>query len=264
MSDILEDFSSLKDKRKMEHAGRILTIDIERLPGLARVFDQKTNFVSYRNFREMPRTICWAARWKGQKRMLFEAEWKDPEAMLRKSWELFDQADAVVTFNGKRFDVPHLKGAWIKAGYPAPRPWKDIDLFAMGRRKFGFISDSLDNVTKELGYTGKTDAYSITLAEAAVGGDKAAQKRLKEYNAGDIVLTEWLHDRLLGHLPTHPHLGRTSKITCNQCGGKELTEQPNNYKAVLLQYQMFRCDNCGGIVRSNWNVARTAISRGVS
>lgn len=25
-----------------------------------------------------------------------------------------------------------------------------------------------------------------------------------------------------------------------------------------------RCDNCGGIVRSNWNVARTAISRGVS
>ena len=262
--NILEDIENLNRRKSVHHQGRILTIDIERLPGLARVFDQKTKFVSYRNFREEPRTICWAARWKGQKRMMFEAEWKDPEAMLRKSWELFDQADAVLTFNGKKFDIPHLRGAWLEAGFPPPRPWKDIDLYALARNKFGYTSNSLDHITKRLGFRGKNDAYSIEMGEAATSGDKEAQKRLREYNASDVELTEFLHQRLLGYMPTHPHLGRTSKITCNQCGGKELAEQPNNYQAVLLQYQMFRCDNCGGIVRSNWNVARTAISRGVA
>lgn len=263
MNSILDDLDNLK-KQKPKRQARILTIDIERLPGVAYAFDQKVNFLSYRNFIEQPKTICWAARWEGQSRMMFEAVWKDEEKMLRRSWELFDEADAVVTFNGRRFDVPHLRGAWLKAGFPPPRPWKDIDLYTMAKNKFGFISNSLDHITRELGYTGKTDHYSIPLAQAAVDGDKAAQKRLKEYNSGDIELTEWLHERLLGYLPTHPHFGRTSKVTCNQCGSKELTVQPNNYKAVLLQYQMFRCDNCGGIVRSNWNVARTAISRGVS
>lgn len=264
--NILEDIENLDRRKKRPHPnqGRILTIDIERLPGVAYAFDQKTQFISYRNFIEQPRTICWAARWQGQSRMLFESAWKDEEKMLRKSWELFDQADAVVTFNGRRFDVPHLRGAWLKAGFPPPRPWKDIDLYTMAKNRFGFISNSLDHITKELGYTGKTDHYSILLAQAAVDGDKEAQKRLKAYNASDVELTEWLHDRLLGHLPTHPHLSHSSEVICNQCSSKNLTQLPSKYKAVLLEYTMFRCDNCGGIVRANWNTARVATTRGVS
>lgn len=253
---------SLAERFKSRPA-RILTIDIERIPGTAYAFDQRTNFISHRNFISHPRTICWAARWLGQSRVMFEAEWKDPQRMIQRAWDLYDEADIVVTFNGISFDNKHLRGDWLRAGLKPPRPWKDVDLYRHARSQFGFLSNSLDNITKELGFTGKLDHYSIPLAMDAVNGDKAAQKRLREYNAGDIELTEWLYERLLGWLSSHPHMGSAAADTCNQCGSEDLVELPNRYRAVVLTYRMFRCEGCGGIVRSNFNAVRVAQTTGV-
>lgn len=262
MKHTLFDQPAVRAQRK-GRPDRILTIDIERLPGLARVFDQKTSFVSYRNFREQPRTICWAARWYGQSRVIFEAEWKDPQRMLDRAWELFDEADAVVTFNGDRFDIPHLQGAWAIAGYAPPSPYKSIDLYKSVKNRFGFISNGLDHTTRMLGYTGKTTHYSIDLAEAALNGDRQAQKELRTYNAGDIELSEWLYDRVAAWDHNHPHMGRSKEISCNRCGSQELTAERKPYAAVLLEYTLYRCDVCKGMVRGNWNTARKAITRGV-
>ena len=241
---------------------RVLTIDIERLPGLARVFDQKTNFVSHRNFIQSPETICFAARWYGEKTPIFEAAWNDREAMVRRSWELYDEATAVVTFNGKRFDDKHLKALWFEAGYAPPRPWKPIDLFP-AVKQFGYLSSSLDYVTKRLGRPGKVDAYNMDMAFAAMEGDEKAQKRLRRYNIGDIELTEWLYDRLRGWMPNHPHLGAPSDgKTCNQCGSDKLKAQPTKYRAVVIDYALMRCERCGANIRAGWH-ARAAQTRGV-
>lgn len=255
--------TAVRTARKKRPA-KILTIDIERLPGLAYAFDQKTKFIPARNFVQQPETVCFAARWYGQSRMIFESVWKDKQRMIERSWELYDEADAVITFNGRRFDNNHLRGAWLKADMPAPRPWKDIDLFTMAKGKFGFISNGLDHITRELGYTGKTMSYNIATTQAAVNGDKTAQRDLKTYNMGDVELTEWLYDRLASYLPTHPHFGQTDKMSCNSCGSRDLEEQVSNYKAVLLEYKLFRCNVCGSQVRGNFNVARVAVTRGVA
>lgn len=243
--------------------GRILTIDIERLPGLAYVWEPRTKYIAPRNFKEWPRMICWAARWYGQSRVMFEAEWKDRDRMIQRAWELYDEADAVVTFNGVNFDNRHLRSDWLLAGMAPPRPWKDIDLYRQAK-KFGFESKSMDSLTRRLGRPGKETFYSVEMALAAVNGNKEAQKQLRTYNVGDIELTEWLHDRLLGWLPNYPHLGSASEACCNQCGSTDLTEQPTKYKAVLLSYRLYRCDSCGGLVRSSWHDARLAVTRGVN
>lgn len=254
---------STRPKKLQEAArdARILTIDIERLPGVARLFDPKTNYVPWSKWIESPRTICWAARWYGSKEAMFEAEWIDVDEMVRRSWELYDEADAVVTFNGKRFDNKHLKAMWMEAGLPAPRPWKDIDLLPVARQ-FGFISSSLDYVTRRLGRPGKVIHYDVELALAAVNGDEKAQKKLRKYNIGDIELTEWLYDRFRGWMPNHPFLGAPAgdEGVCNQCGSTDLKLQPTRYRAVVVDYALYRCQKCGGNVRGGWQ-ARASNTR---
>lgn len=248
-------------KRLVEcHKREILTIDIERLPGTAYAFDPKTRYIPAQNWVTRPRTVCYAFRWYGQKRINYHAEWSHD--LAQQSWDLYDRADIVITYNGIRFDNKHLKSLWFEAGLPMPRPWKDVDLFAVVKQ-FGWEFKSLDDVTRRLGRPGKVHKYDIEETQAACDGDKAARKALREYNAGDVELTEWLYDRLRGWMPNHPHLGAFGdEKRCNQCGSEDLTNVGTTYKAVMLEYGLYRCSDCGGLSRAGW-VARDASTRGV-
>lgn len=248
--------------KKASRAAKILIIDIERLAGKAYAFDPKTHYISAGNWIEWPRTVCYAARWYGEKDYIFESEWDDKDSMIRKSWELYDEADIVVTFNGIRFDDKHLRTLWLENGYPPPRPWKSVDLFAIVKQ-FGFESKSLDSVTKRLGRPGKLSRYDVWETQAAVNGDKEAQESLKVYNVGDIELTEWLYDRLRGWIPNHPFMGVNGEDkVCNQCGSDDLKLQPTRYRAVVVDYALYRCNHCGANIRAGWH-ARAAGTRGV-
>jgi hypothetical protein len=231
---------------------KILTIDIERLPGVAYVWEPKTRYVAPRNFVKWPSLLCFAARWYGQKRPIFSATWDDHDAMVRKAWELYDEADVVVTYNGVRFDNKHLRSDWLLAGLTPPRPWKDIDLFAQVKQ-FGFESKSLDSVSRRLGRPGKQLHYDIDLAQRAAAGDRAAQREMRSYNIGDIELTEWLYDRLRGWLVTgHIAKGQTDGKTCPNCGGNDLTLRKTTYRAIIIDYALFTCGNCGKHSRGGW------------
>lgn len=262
MSDLAKNLDEAR-QNLIKTDAKILTIDIERLPGIAYVWDPKTKYVAPRNFKEWPSLLCFAARWYGDRTMVFESAWNDRERMINKAWELYNEADVVVTYNGVRFDNKHLMSDWLEAGLNPPMPWKDLDLFQQVK-KFGFESKSLDSVTRRLGRPGKPVFYDMDGAWACMDGDKEAQKEMEFYNESDVELTEWLHDRLLGWMPNAPFKGTFGDDkACNQCGGKNLTLQVDKkYRAVVLDYALYRCDDCGGILRAGWT-ARAASTRGV-
>lgn len=252
---------------RIKDPSKILILDIERLPGLARVWEPRTKYIGPRNFVEWPRLLCWAARWYGQKDFLFEAEWSDREAMIQKMWILYDEAEVICSYNGQNFDNRHLRSEWLMAGLRPPRPWKDVDLYKVVKQ-FGFESKSLDSVSRRLGRPGKALSYSMDLAHAAADGNIRAQNRLKRYNQGDVELTEWLYDRLRGWIPNHPFIGEHGPdagdtVRCNQCGSTKLIRQPSKYRAVVIDYNLLRCSNCSGLIRSNWH-SRAASARGVA
>lgn len=250
-------------KKIQPTTAKILTIDIERLAGTAYAFDPKTRFIPSDRWITRPRTVCWAARWYGQTRVMFEAEWKDPAALVQRSWELYDQADLVVTYNGIRFDNKHLRSLWFEHGLPMPSPHKAVDLFAVVRQ-FGWEFKSLDDVTRRLGRPGKVQRYDVWQTQSAVDGNRADQRALRTYNIGDVELTEWLYDRLRGWMPNHPHLGtHGDEKRCNQCDSAELKLEARTYQAVVLEYGLFRCQDCGGLSRAGWT-KRKASTRGVS
>ena len=142
---------------------KILTLDIERLPGRAKVQHRGLTIegdfwdlsgwkhtLGYRihpdNVLEWPRTICLAWRWYGGKRVEFAAEWlTDHETMLRKAWDLFHTADIVVGHNMAGFDAKKLAGEWwANYGLGPPSPYKVVDTLKVARARFSLESNTLD------------------------------------------------------------------------------------------------------------------------
>ena len=249
---------------------RVLILDIERLPGTASVNfwdlgDFKGRRIHHENVVEWPRTICAAWRWYGTKRVHFAAEWDEGgrQSLLERTWDAYNEADIVVGHNLRSFDTKKLKGDWKLAGLPMPNPWKTVDTLVVSRREFGFESNTLDALCKRFGLDGKIDHYNARVAAAACDGDKAAQRRLKRYNQADVEQTEMFYDALRGSIPSHPLMGvHGDTVACNQCGSEDLTLQPTRYRAVLIDYALYRCNNCNGTIRGAWH-ARGSSTRGV-
>ena len=244
----------------------ILTVDIERLPGIAYAWEPKTRYIPASQFLRWPSLLCFAAKWYGQRRLIFHASWHDGgmEAMVKAAWDLYDRADIIVSYNGIRFDDKHLRSEWLQAGMSLPRPWKDVDLYAEVRRSFGFESKSLDQVCKRLGIPAKAGHYDMAQAEAAANGDVKAQRALERYNRNDVKITELAYDRMRGSLPGHPVLsGPVDDLTlrCNQCGSDDL--EPNGtYRAVVQQRAAYRCRSCGANVSAS-HLKRISNVRGI-
>ena len=249
-----------KVTKKAAKRNRILVADIERIPGeVVHQFwdlgDMKNRRFHPDEVRSWPRTICWSAAWYDRpKKIMQAAEWEvgGADAMLRKIWDLYDEADIVVGHNIRSFDDKHLKGAWLEMGLPSPRPWQTVDTLSIARREFGFESKTLDALCKRLGVAAKTDAYDKKVAEAAIAGDVEAQQRLLAYNAGDITATIGLYDRLRPYIKGHPHLGLGigEDRACPNCGGTKFVKI-DNVRTTQTVYAAMRCSNCQSVVRNS-------------
>ena len=261
---------------------KILTIDIERVPGRAKVKHRgltiEGDFWDLSGWKhtigrrihpddvtEWPRTICAAWRWYGNKRVEFTAEWDaDNEAMLQRTWELYHQADIVVGHNLAGFDTKKLSGEWNLLGLGKPSPWKTVDTLKVARSQFGYESNTLDALCKRLGIVAKTDRYNVEMARAACAGDTAAQRRICRYNKGDIVATEGFYDYVRGWIPNHPHIGLWSgeERSCSNCGSTDLQAEGWTRTAVT-SYAQLHCKNCQAWLRQNHRkaIVTTRIAR---
>lgn len=70
--------------------------------------------------------------------------------MLKQIHALLNEADAVVHYNGAKFDIPTLNKEFILHGLPPPAPYKQIDLLRTARSQFKFPSNKLDYIAQAL------------------------------------------------------------------------------------------------------------------
>ena len=235
---------------------RILTIDLERTPGTVEldVWEprdfKRINYVHPDRWSELPATLCYSWKWYGERGTQFASTW-DGDDLAAISWDLFNEADAVVTYNGKRADEKWLKSDWVMAGYGPPSPWKSVDLFVTARREFSFESKSLAHLCSRLGIENKSGHYSIADARAALDGDLKAQSRMRRYNKRDVTVTEGLADRLGPWLREWPNVGvyTGQERCCWRCGSEDF-KQDGFTATALTMYALMYCD-CGAWTRLN-------------
>ena len=236
-----------------------LIIDIERLPGkFEGTFwgpnDMKNRRIPPDWVTRDPRTICFAWKWKGERKIDFVSEWDDgPEAMAKVALDLYIEADIVTGHNIKGFDTPHLAGLCKPYGLILPRV-QHYDTLLVARREFNFEYNHLDVLCKRFGLKGKVDHYDPDVAELAVDGHEPSQRKLRRYNIGDIPASEKVADYLAPHSGINfSAFNDLDGLFCPTCGSAKLQQRGYRHTAVGLRYARYQCQNavCGA-----WSQAR--------
>jgi len=197
--------------------------------------------------------MCFAAKWHDKPKVAFHSEYHDGfDVMIDKAYDLLDEADVIVHYNGTRFDIPHLKREFLLRGMTPTSSFQEIDLLKVVRNKFRFTSNKLDHVAQQLGLGGKASHAGHTLWVKCMAGDKKAWDSMRKYNKQDVVLTENLYDTLRPWITNHPSHALYDGTTdaCPNCGNQLGVGHRRGFKYTNLgKYQQYRCD-CGAWSRS--------------
>lgn len=247
---------------------RILILDIETAPSLAYVWGLWDQRVGLNQLVDVSSVLCFAAKWHGKPKVHYASDHHDGhEKMVESAHRLIDEADAVITYNGRAFDIKHLHREFLLAGLGPPSPHKDIDLLNVARRKFKFASNKLAHVTKELGLEGKAETGGFELWRDCMAGCPKAWATMKRYNIQDVLQTEQVYDRLLPWIDNHPHFGLygprfEDEHRCQRCGHPDLMRR-GYYMTNVGRYARLQCKKCGGYSRTRKRVG-TVDARGVA
>lgn len=235
---------------------KILALDIETSGAVVRTFSLFKPFIGVDAIIEHPRMICWSAQWIGSKKTMFRSEHHDGrKEMLDEMHRLLDEADAVITYNGKRFDMPWIYGELMVEGYKPPSPSKHIDLYQALKSNTRFISGKLDYAVQRLLDDRKVHHQGISLWNECANGDDKAWATMKRYAIKDTALLPRLYEILLPWIPNHPNvtLYDGSFEGCPGCGSRRVQRRGYAYTNVS-KFQRLQCQDCG-----KWSRGKSAV-----
>lgn len=205
---------------------KVLEIDIETKPHKVYVFDLFNQNIGLKQVIEPGGMICFDARWQHEtEHMFFSVEDDGSDVMIEKLWDLLDEADVVIHYNGKRFDIPHINRVLLENEYYPPSPYQQIDLYHVVRSTFKFMSNKFDHVVDRLFGERKLENEGFGLWTKCMDHDKEAWELMKSYNIHDVNLLRPTYLRLQPWIKQHPNRGLyvadTSEPICPNCGGRE-------------------------------------------
>lgn len=230
---------------------KILLLDIETAPAVAYIWQMWDQNVSVDQLIDPGRTICASWQWLGSPDVFFASEWD--EGVNDPWWiELYvamSQADAVVTYNGDKFDLPKLNGEFIRADLPPPAPAASIDL-RKTVKKLGYISGKLAFVGPYLKIGAKVKNEGFPLWVAVLEGDERARAKMERYNKQDTRLLGKLYKKLRPYITNHPHLHGNDRPACSNCGSSKQQSRGFRY-TKSFRIGRLQCQRCG-----SWNDGR--------
>lgn len=234
---------------------RTLLLDIETRPNLAYVWGLWDQRVGINQLVSNSEVICYGAKWVGQKKTYFQSVHHDgKQEMAEGIHALLDEADFVVGWNSKQFDMKNLRRTMLLAGLKPPSPWKDIDLMLTARSQFRFPSNKLDFVAGELGVGHKVQHSGFDLWIKCMAGDEKAWREMKRYQIRDVILLEPLYEKLLPWIPNHPNVNVYNDTDgCPACTSSNI--QRRGYSTTNTgKYHRYQCQDCGKWFKSGTRV----------
>jgi len=230
------------------------TVDIETRPNEAYVWSlHGDQHIGLSQVIRPAGLLMFAAQKHGGK-LESNTEWDGYEAMVQRAWDIYDQADYVVTYNGARFDNSWLRAVWAEAGLTPPSPWRDIDLYRTVR-KFNWPSRKLSFVCQQLGLDLKSDPGGFQTWDDILRGEGAvrdrARTRMVKYCRNDVRITTQLFDRLLPWIDglNIPLVTDCEHQACTRCNSTSIQQRGWAY-TTTYRYKRYRCNDCGGWMRN--------------
>lgn len=233
---------------------QVVIMDIETAPASVYTFGLKQNgWISPKMMIQPGRMIMFAARVYGGA-MIFSSEFHNGrEAMVKAAYDIMDNADILVTYNGDHFDIPQINKELILDGYPRPRPFRSVDLIKTARKQFMFESNSLNHLATRFGIGEKVDTGGFELWRRCIeDNDPLAWDEMRDYCKNDVDLTKNLYDVLRPWMTNHPPVNTENMNSCPACGTPDLmlsTVEDSEYTTFKRSFPVYRCDSCFALVK---------------
>lgn len=184
---------------------------------------------------------------------------EDDEALLKPLWHLLDDADIVITQNGKAFDSKMLNARFITHRWPPPSPYKHLDTLQIARSCAKFTSNSLEYLTDKLCTKYKKLRHAkfpgMELWKECLAGNMKAWAEMKKYNIHDVLSTEELYMKLRAWAPAKAPQIYAGTLDCGTCGGK-LEPRGYNYSRIA-RFRKFQCKKC-----TTWTLGKREVLNG--
>ena len=223
---------------------RILSLDTETSPHLAYTFQLFKAFIQPCMIVKPTRVLCWAARWLGEKKMHFRTE--HDKDFITKIHEMINDADGIIHYNGKAFDMKHLNREFLLRRMDPPSSYTNIDLLTTFRQNFAMASNKLEWTSMQLGYDGKVKHRGIQLWFDCMDNKPKAWREMRKYNIQDVALLEDVYADLLPWIKNHPNWGHyiVGDIVCKNCGSTRVKKNGIE-RSTITPYQRYKCTSCG-------------------
>jgi hypothetical protein len=178
---------------------KVLYIDIETKPAKAFVWGQWENNVSLDMLIEDGGIISFCAKWAGDNKIIYmdqrgkEKNLFNDKVMMKKLWQLLDEADIVCAHNGNRFDIPKINARFIANDLGSPSSFKKIDTLLLARSNFSFFSNKLAHLSSLFAKTKKDEHKEFpgfSLWDQCLKGNKKAWISMEKYNKKDVIALE--------------------------------------------------------------------------
>jgi len=232
---------------------KILYYDIETSPNLSYTWGKwEQNVIEFEREWYM---ISFAYRWNNGKTHAcalpdYKTYKKDPhndKELVRKLWELFDEADIIVAHNGDAFDIKKSNSRFLFHGLTPPSSYKTIDTLKVAKKYFKLNSNKLDDLGNLLGVGRKIDTGGFELWLGCLRGDKKSWYKMVKYNKQDVDLLCNVYQKLRGWMNNHPNVNLYDEKDgrCPICGGEHLQKRGYGY-SKSGRHQRHQCTDCGG------------------
>ena len=101
---------------------RILGLDIETAPNTAHVWSLWKQNIAINQIVNTGRVMCFAAKWVGEPEITFFSEKiHGHKRTIKAAHKLVSEAEAVLSYNGEKFDLPTLNREFLKYDLKPPR-----------------------------------------------------------------------------------------------------------------------------------------------
>lgn len=264
-------------------SAKVLILDIETQRAIVETFSLWSNYTSIDRVIVPSRILCFSAQWRGQDKIIFSSAWRDGDEvgyrkMLQHAWNLLDEADIVVTWNGDKFDLQWFHGEFGRLEMGKPSSYKSVDLIKVLKNKFkaGLLSMKLDWSARQWLHDMKVPHGHTDLWHDIRYGTRAecreACRLMREYCEHDTRLTGQLFERHLQWININMGIYETDSdlggdvMRCTKCASTGPFHRNGFHYTPSFGYQRYRCaailpngQKCGGEARGKRSKRSTSL-----
>lgn len=242
---------------------KILLFDIETRPMEVFVWSLGDQHVGLEQIKEDWSILSWAAKWKDKKQIIYRdlrdaRNVNNDKLLLGELWKLLDEADIVITQNGKKFDSKKVNARFIQNGMKKPSSYRHIDTLQISRKVFGFTSNKLAYTTENLNKKYKKLEHKkfpgLSLWKECLNGNLSAWKEMELYNKHDVLALDELYETLKSW-DSSIELNIYNEDLHNRCscGSGKLTKYGFAFTNTG-KFQRYICTDCGSETRARTNI----------